>query len=155
MVGQCAGPSGDTMVKDSGSQSCDDEQRRTQTKNCDSDAPTEDHIFVRRGSRCLSICLFGFSSAWWTVSDSSFRIVKEAGPIIPSMVTLFIMMSSRFWSGRTVIVKSDVSSRSFLLYFTSYLARSSWSNCSPVRLSFAMMSSFVRARILLTSQRTL
>ena len=63
MVGKCAGPSGDAMAADSGSQSSDDEQRRTQVKNCDSDAPTEDHMFVRRGSRHLSICLFGFSSA--------------------------------------------------------------------------------------------
>ena len=125
MLGRYAGPSGDAIVADSGSQSCEDEQRRTQARNCDSDAPTDDHMFVRRGNRRLSICLLGFSSAWEIVSASSFRIVKEAGPMIPSMVFLFIMMSSKAWFGLTVIVKAEASRRSFLLYLTSYLARSS------------------------------
>jgi hypothetical protein len=62
MVGKCAGSSGDEMTVDSGSQSCDVEHRRTQVRNCDSDVPKEVHMFVRRGSRFLSICLFGLSS---------------------------------------------------------------------------------------------
>ena len=112
-------------------------------------------MFVRRDSRFLSICLFGLSSAWWTESTSSFRIVKVADPIIPSMDTLPCMMSSSFESDRTSIVRAVVSSRSFLLYFISNLARSSRRICSPVPLSFVMISSFVRALRLLTYKRTL
>ena len=62
MVGKCVGPSGDEMTVDSGSQSCDVEYRSTQVRNCDSDAPKEVHMFVRRVSRFLSICLFVLSS---------------------------------------------------------------------------------------------
>jgi hypothetical protein len=47
-------------------------------------------MFVRRGNRFLSICLFGLSSARWTVSTSSFRIVVVADTMIPSMDTLLV-----------------------------------------------------------------
>ena len=68
IVGNWAGPSGEERVADSGSQfrTCDDEHKRIQASNCDSDIPKEVHIFVKRGSRFLSICLFGFNSAWCT-----------------------------------------------------------------------------------------
>ena len=84
---------------------------------------------------------------------SSSKIVKETGPIIPSTLRIPVRRSKRWEFGSTNTDRAAVSSLSVLLHFTSNFARSSCRMFTPTCFSLDIMSSFVRARILLTYNR--